>query len=108
MSCFCGCPDRVVQRHHAVTRQELRHIARAAKRGFGDLISDPRNLVDVAFTCHMSHHARSQTYELTMLPDSVFEFAAEVMGPGRAFNWLRRSYAGEDTRLDALLGPVAA
>ncbi len=65
------------------------------------LVSDPRNLVPVAAQCHGAHHGRSVPYELSMLPDSVFEFAAEVLGP-RAHGYLRRRYVGRDPRLDEL------
>jgi hypothetical protein len=114
MSCFCGCRGRVVARHHCLTAQEIRRADCARGRGaralppLKELLADERNLVPVAFTCHGSHHARSQPYELWMLPNSVFEFTAEVLGSDRAYNWLGRHYRGEDARLDALLGAVAA
>lgn len=101
MSCFCGCRDRLNARHHCVYAQHLRQMA-------PHLLDDERNLVPVARVCHGSHHARSQPYTLAMLPDSVYEFAVEVMGPEKAYNYLERRYAGEDARLDALLGAVAA
>jgi len=68
-----------------------------------ELCSDRRNLVWLAFDCHESHHARSRPLPLAVLPDSVFQFAEEVLGAGAAYNYLRRRYAGEDARLDALL-----
>jgi hypothetical protein len=43
-----------------------------------------------------------------MLPDGVFVFAAELLGAGRAYNALGRSYKGSDARLDALLVEEAA
>jgi hypothetical protein len=63
---------------------------------------DPRNHVPVAFACHGNHHGRSRPFPLERLPDAVYEFAAELMGPA-AFDYLRRRYSGEDARLDALL-----
>lgn len=110
--CFCGCPDRVVALHHCITRQELTRVHRSAGRGaralppLKVLLADRRNLVTVAFACHGSHHARSQTYRLDMLPNSVFEFAEEILGE-RAHSYLARHYVGEDARLDALLGVLA-
>ena len=98
MRCICDCGRLVVHRHHVVYRQ---HIP-------AETHEDPRNLVPVANNCHWGHHNASCRYELRMLPDSVFEFAAEVLGPGKAFNYLQRRYAGEDPRLDALLEGVAA
>lgn len=99
--CFCGCGERAVQEHHVVYAQELVRLG-----GWGLL--DARNLVPVALLCHGRHHSRQAPYVLSRLPDSVFEFAAEVMGAGRAYNYLGRRYAGEDRRLDALLEEVAA
>jgi len=110
--CFCGCGEQAVHRHHCLTEQELRRVVFAGRSSrmalpapdrdtLARLVSDPRNLVDAASTCHGSHHAASQRYSLAMLPDSVFEFAAEVLGE-RAHGWLRRRYVGEDARLDAL------
>lgn len=117
--CICGCDERVAAQHHVVYKQELKRVA--SERGDGrrpggwpggswkTLVNDPRNLVHVAFDCHGAHHLRAKPYRLVMLPDSVFEFAAEVLGPGKAFNYLRRRYDGKDERLDALLdGPVGA
>lgn len=106
-ACFCGCSDRVVALHHCITRQELARVHRSAGRGdralppLKVLVADRRNLVPAAMICHGSHHARSQPYRLDMLPDSVFEFAAEVLGI-RAHAYLERHYQGEDARLDAL------
>lgn len=94
-SCFCGCEQRSVHRHHVVTRQAMR--SKNAR------LDDPRNLVDVDFRCHWAHHNRSRPYALAMLPDSVFEFARETLGAGPAYEYLRRYYAGDDARLDALL-----
>lgn len=109
--CFCGCLEPAVQLHHAVTRQELRRIANKRNDGTKYLVlaADPRNLVPVALACHGNHHSKSRPYTLAVLPDSVYEFAAELMGP-RAFNWLRRYYAGFDRRHENLpyLTDVAA
>lgn len=112
--CFCGCGARAEDRHHCLYEQDLRRAYRstrpAAVRGglekdpaWLELTYDPRNLVSVSRRCHSNHHSRARPYHLPMLPDSVFEFAAEVLGAGRAYNWLRRHYNGEDPRLDALL-----
>lgn len=99
MRCFCGCGECVVHRHHCVYRQHLRNAK--SKRTAKDLEADERNLVPVAFACHGNHHSRSKPYGLAMLPDSVFEFAAEVLGT-RASNYLRRRYTGDDPRLEAM------
>ncbi len=111
-SCFCGCKRPAVHRHHVIYAQELRRVVADGRslrmalpapdrEHLAALVSDPRNLVAVAFECHGAHHGRSVPYELSVLPDSVFEFAAEVLGP-RAHGYLRRRYAGRDARLDEL------
>ena len=97
-TCICRCGERVVHLHHVVYAQHLEPEQRL----------DARNLVPVAFGCHGAHHNRSRPYELRRLPDSVFVFASEVMGPGAAYEYLPSHYAGEDARLDALLGERAA
>ncbi|MDQ3274639.1 MAG: hypothetical protein M3Q39_06300 [Actinomycetota bacterium] len=51
----------------------------------------------------MNHHAHSVPLRLQVLPDSVYEFAREVLGAGLAYNTLRRAYSGQDPRLEALL-----
>lgn len=111
--CFCGCKRPAVARHHCIYEQELRNVVAAGRSSkaalpaadralLAELVSDPRNLAPVAFDCHGAHHLRAQPYSLSVLPDSVFEFAAEVLGP-RAHGYLRRRYAGRDERLDDLL-----
>ena len=92
--CICGCGHRAIHRHHVI-------YAQAVEREGGN-VRDERNLVWVAFECHGAHHGRSRPLELLVLPDSVFAFARELMGAA-GFDYLRRRYAGEDPRLEALL-----
>jgi hypothetical protein len=117
--CVGGCGQRAVQLHHVVYRQELRRICREDERRSGsgmryrplrlsEVRADERNLVPVCAACHERHHRRGVPLRLHMLPDSVFEFAVELMGAGAAFEYLRRRYAGRDPRLDALLEAEAA
>lgn len=111
--CVCGCGrKRGCQFHHCVYRQELRRLARELTRGDvgpplnvreATLLNDRRNLVPLGPRCHAAHHNRSRVLPLKALPDSVFEFAAQYMGEGRAYEYLHRYYAGDDPRLDALL-----
>jgi hypothetical protein len=89
-----------------VTRQAIREHA-PADRPLSVWMKDPRNLVWVGVDCHASHHAASKRFQLTYLPDSVFEFARDLMGAGPASVWLARHYAGTDPRLDALIGSGA-
>jgi len=91
--CFCGCGAMAVDRHHVLYAQHLR----------GDQRKDARNLVPVARHCHGMHHLRQRPFRLSRMPDSVFEFAAEVMGAGAAYEYMKRRYSGPDARLDALL-----
>lgn len=81
--------------HHIVFRQHVEN-----ERGDE---WDPRNAMTVCPACHAAHHARVRLLLAVDLPDSVFEFASELMGPGRAYNYLRRGYEGPDARLDRLL-----
>lgn len=97
--CVCGCGKAAANRHHCLTRQVLR-------REGGDP-RDERNLVPVAYGCHAAHHARVKPLPLRVLPDSVFEFAVELLGGGPAWSYLSRYYAGRDSRLDALLEDAA-
>lgn len=108
--CACGCGQRAANRHHAVYQSKLREIVKRGSRDnrergrrLSRLGADKRNLVWLAFDCHMAHHDRSRVLPLGVLPDSVFEFAVELLGAGEAFEYLRRRYWGEDARLDALL-----
>lgn len=89
-----GCEDRAVHFHHVVERQEL-------KRRKGDA-SDARNGVFLCFRCHGDVTSASRRLTLAALPDSVFEFAWELMGPA-ATVYLRRYHDGEDERLDRLV-----
>ena len=102
--CFCGCGEYATEWHHAIYVQELRriHNHRQNRVPWLDLLMDTRNLLPVARLCHGRHHSGRERYELRMLPDSVYEFAAEVLG-ARAHAYLNRRYAGLDPRLDALL-----
>lgn len=85
----------MTQAHHVVYQQRVR----SAGGDPGDL----RNLILVGDDEHERHHNRSRPFPLTRLPDSAFEFAAELLGRGSAYNYLRRRYAGDDPRLANLL-----
>jgi hypothetical protein len=110
--CFCGCGAiRGLALHHLVYQQELRRLARSIDDGdlrAITLCQDRRNLVVVGPACHAAHHNRSKPYRLSMLPDAAFEFAGDVLGPERAFEYLRRRYGGSDVRHERLLLEVAA
>lgn len=94
-----GCLGPAAHRHHAIYQQAIR---RADKARYATLIKDERNLVPVCLDCHACHHNRVDPLELAILPDSVFEFARELLGPGAAYEYLARLYQGSDPRLERL------
>ena len=113
MNCV-ACPAPAVQRHHVVYEQELRRLWRHAERrglpihSLAALTSDARNIVPVCMRCHARHHSAFKPLPLRALPDSVFEFAADVLGAEPAYEYLRRRYENPDSRLGALLFRDAA
>lgn len=91
-----GTPARV-QQHHVVYRQEV-------EREGGDT-GDARNALALCVTCHARHHGRQpgRVVELVVLRDENIEYAVDLLGAGRAYNYLRRRYAGSDPRVEALI-----
>lgn len=87
------CKARAVARHHVVYRQ---HVERAK----GDRW-DPTNMLRLCWAHHGSLHARGD-FPLVALPSAALAFAGCLLGPA-AYDYLRRRYAGEDPRVDALL-----
>jgi hypothetical protein len=83
--------------HHIVYAQHVRRYS-------GDEW-DVRNRLPVARWRHTQHHSGELPLLVSDLPDSVFEFAVELIGADRAWSYLRARYAGPDPRLDALLLP---
>lgn len=84
--------------HHVVYRQTV-------IREGGDPW-DPRNAFTICASGHARHHHRTRPIPLAALPDSAYEFAADLLGAEAAFNYLTRRYAGTDPRLDELLAGV--
>jgi hypothetical protein len=101
-TCICGCGDMADHKHHAITRQTIKRACANAEE-YRRLCKDPRNILSVHHQCHWDHHQHACKLPITCLPDSVFEFAREVLGAGPAYERLIRDYQGEDPRLDALL-----
>lgn len=101
--CVCGCGNPADILHHVIARQELRRVAGKDLERYAQLIRDSRGMVPLAQSCHERHHSRSRPLLLNRLPDEAFVFAAEVLGAGRAYNYLGRVCCGEDPRLDVLL-----
>lgn len=108
--CGCGCgKKRALHRHHVIYQQKLREIVRRGRDEDkalreATLVADRRNIVMLGYQCHAAHHNGQRKLRAKCLPDSVFEFAIEHMSAGEAYEYLRRRYAGEDWRLDELLG----
>ncbi len=105
MTCVCGCGQWAPLQHHAIYRQHLRRVARSkdATRSFTSLIDDNRNKVWVHPACHGLQHNRQRPLSLACLPDSVYEFALEVLGANTAYSLLSRAYDGGDDRLERLV-----
>lgn len=101
--CIAGCGRPADVRHHIIFQQELRRVAGRDKARADTLRGDPRGMVPVCQECHERLHSRSRPLPLAVLPDEAFVFAVEVLGAGRAFNYLQRTCSGSDPRLDALL-----
>lgn len=84
-----------VERHHVIRGQVVR-------REHGDRY-DPRNRLVLCPRCHPDGAQGAGRLPIAAVPDAAFEFAADLLGPGKAYNELRRWYEGEDPRLEALL-----
>lgn len=80
--------------HHVVYRQHI--------RSHGGDEWNPRDALLLCAACHQSHHKRGRVLPLVALRDENYEYAFELLGPA-AYDYLRRYYAGDDPRLDALL-----
>lgn len=92
----CERTTTEVDQHHVVYVQEIRRVG-------GDRWDD-RNALQLCKACHSSHHRRgSRVVPLAVLRDEAYAFAEETLGAGPAYEYLRRRYAGDDPRLDALL-----
>lgn len=92
--CFCGCGARPAHWHHAIRESVIeRH---------GGNPDDHRVLLAAGHLCHFNAHwSAFRRYRLDQLPNRVFEFAADLMGPGARAE-LRRQYDGDDPRMEML------
>lgn len=92
------------QAHHVV---QLKHIKEYSEDA--QILYDPRNALRLCndlsgSNCHGNHHnGGDKRVPLSALRDENYEFAVELLGTGRAYEYLRRLYRGEDPRLNALL-----
>lgn len=102
-----GCMARGVHRHHVVYEQHLRREwdgnadVRKLWPRYAMLKNDPRNLMDLCVGCHLGRfgHHRLSVKELS---EDALDFAFELLGP-KAYDYLRRRYAGDDPRLETRL-----
>lgn len=81
--------------HHGVYKQHV--------RAAGGDVFDPRNALTLGAECHSLHHARVHVFPLAALPDAVYEFAVELFGAQKAYEYLKRRYSGRDERLERVL-----
>jgi hypothetical protein len=72
-----ACGGRAVQRHHVLSRQALKKLARDATER-RRLIEDERNLVWVCVPCHMRHENAFRRLSFSVLPQEALDFAEEV------------------------------
>ena len=84
-----------LEQHHVVYEQHVRVE--------GGNPGDPRDGLTLCTICHTRHHRRVATLRVAALRDENFDFARELLGGPKAYEYLRRRYAGEDGRLLALL-----
>lgn len=88
-----GCDKRAQQRHHVVYAQ---HVVRES----GD-VWHPDNALILCVSSHAKTH--QGRLELTDLRDENYRFAVDLLGAPRAYEYLKRRYAGADPRLDELI-----
>lgn len=99
----CGQPG-ILEGHHVLLRQKIRDP---------DYEWDPANRIDLVrgCGCHAGHHhpgVKDTRIRLQRVPDHAIDFTARMIGPGPAYEYLRRRYADADSdpRLDRLLQPM--
>jgi len=101
MTCWV-CGEAAVHEHHVVTRQVLRREAQTTGRNYTELVADPTNRIPLCLSCHAAHHNRTRPIPAKALPDEAIQFAKNLMGAGRAYNFFTRHYLGIDPRVEAL------
>jgi len=67
------CGRRAVHRHHVLPKAVLR------REGFaGRVLNDPRNLMELCMECHFGHENWRPRLARHLVPQSAWEFAAEL------------------------------
>lgn len=82
-----------VQHHHVIFRQHVERVG-------GDYWH-PDDALALCVQCHLGA-AHTFRLPLTVLRDENYRFARDLLGPERAYEYLRRRYIGDDPRLRAL------
>lgn len=99
----CPDPHGPWQAHHVVYEQVVqgKTVWIVERRDLSPW--DPRNAARVCLHDHyVGQHGARKRIPLAALPDSALEFAQELLGGPRAVEYLQRTYAGWDRRLDLL------
>lgn len=86
------CGNWAVHQHHVVYRQHIERVG-------GDRWH-PDDALSLCRDCHTAAHMHN--LPLGVLRDENFSFARDLFGAGKAYEYLRRRYVGEDPRLDQL------
>lgn len=109
----CTKPSAAWEAHHVVYEQHVlgapayKVLTAAVDRL--RLQFDPRNAMRLCRTCHKGgQHTGKKRVELKRLSDENIEFAVELFGAPKAYNYLTRHYAGTDPRVEALIVESAA
>lgn len=82
-----------IQHHHVIFRQHIERVG-----------GDCWHSDDALALCVQCHLGVAHTFHLplTVLRDENYRFARDLLGPERAYEYLRRRYIGSDPRLEAL------
>lgn len=84
--------------HHGVFKKLLK------QRGLP--LYDTRNAIRLCPNCNLGLENRSVRFPLAKLTDQCIEYAFEVLG-AYAYDWLKRTYDGDDDRVEIRLAFVS-
>jgi hypothetical protein len=90
----CGSEGPWDPHHAGVDEQDLQRMKLP--------LWDPANALRVCWPCYAAHHAPTRRIPLSALRDENIRYAFACLG-ARAYDYLRRRYAGEDPRADVAL-----
>lgn len=81
--------------HHVIEKSHLREW------GLPQYVA--ANCLRLCGDCHRRHTERSKKVPLSALRNENIDYAAVLLGAGKAYNYLSRRYAGTDPRVTDLL-----